>query len=164
MFFSSVWYVIPLLLLEANMSTGALFQQWNWRNNRHWCVPLIISEWVLTRWWHLVAFMKTMNLLHGALHTLLYRCIAMAIETAIKVGTYYIVVLFAVNLAGGRRGNTERVVARWQRPVASGVALDMLHRVMPHVLLQRHRMAIKWAVTQVHLFVAAAFFARRKFS
>ena len=44
---------------------------------------------------------------------------------------------------GGRRGDTERVVARWRRPVASGVALDMMHRAMPHVLLQHFRMAIK---------------------
>ncbi len=44
---------------------------------------------------------------------------------------------------GGRRGNTEREVARWRRPVASGVALDMMHRAMPHVSLQRFRMAIE---------------------
>ena len=43
---------------------------------------------------------------------------------------------------GGRQGDTEQVVARWRRPVASGVALDMLHRAMPHVLLQRLTMAI----------------------
>jgi hypothetical protein len=29
---------------------------------------------------------------------------------------------------GGRRGNTERVVTRWQRPVASNVALDFVRR------------------------------------
>ena len=46
---------------------------------------------------------------------------------------------------GGRRGNTEQVVARWRRPVASGVALVMLHRAIPHVLLQRLRMAIEMA-------------------
>ena len=34
---------------------------------------------------------------------------------------------------GGRRGDTERVVARWQHLVASDVALDMLHRAI-HVL------------------------------
>ena len=28
---------------------------------------------------------------------------------------------------GGCQGDTERVVARWWRPVASGVALNMLH-------------------------------------
>jgi hypothetical protein len=43
---------------------------------------------------------------------------------------------------GGRQGDTERVVARWRRPVASSVALDMLHRAMPHLLLQRLTMAI----------------------
>ena len=56
----------------------------------------------------------------------------MAIEMAIKVGR-----------PGGHQGDTERVIARWRRPVASGVALDMLHRAMPHVLLQRLTIAIK---------------------
>ena len=46
---------------------------------------------------------------------------------------------------GGRQGDTERVVARWRRPMASGVALDMLHRAMPHVLFQRLRIAIEMA-------------------
>ena len=55
-----------------------------------------------------------------------------------QVGTYYIFVLFAV-------AHKERVVTRWQHPVASGVALDMLHRAMPHVLLQRLHMAIQMA-------------------
>ena len=46
---------------------------------------------------------------------------------------------------GGRRGDTERVVARWQHPVASDVALDILHQAMPRALLQRLRMTIKMA-------------------
>ena len=46
---------------------------------------------------------------------------------------------------GGRRGHTERVVTRWRRPVASGKALVMLHRAMPHVPHQRLRMAIEMA-------------------
>jgi len=46
---------------------------------------------------------------------------------------------------GGRRGDTEPVVARWRRPVASGKALVMLHRAMPHLPLQRLRTAIKMA-------------------
>jgi len=41
----------------------------------------------------------------------------------------------------GRRGNTERVVARWRRLVASIKALDLLHQVM-----------------EVHLFAAATYF------
>ncbi len=46
---------------------------------------------------------------------------------------------------GGRRGNTERVVARWQHPVASGEALVMLHRAMRSVLHRGTAMAIKIA-------------------
>ena len=44
---------------------------------------------------------------------------------------------------GGSRGDMERVVAQWQPPVASDVALDMLHRAIPHALLQRLCMTIK---------------------
>jgi len=43
--------------------------------------------------------------------------------------------------------------------VASGVALDMLHLVMPHLAIQRLTMAIKWPATEGHLLVAAAYFA-----
>ncbi len=46
---------------------------------------------------------------------------------------------------GGRQGDTERVVAKWQCPMASGVALDMLHWEMLQVLLQRLTMAIEMA-------------------
>jgi hypothetical protein len=46
---------------------------------------------------------------------------------------------------GGCWGNTEQVVAQWQRPVASGIALDMLHCTILRVLLQGIRMAIKMA-------------------
>ena len=46
---------------------------------------------------------------------------------------------------GGRRGNTEQVVAQWQHPVASDVALGMLHWAMPRALLQHLRMTIKMA-------------------
>jgi hypothetical protein len=44
---------------------------------------------------------------------------------------------------GGRQGDTKQVVAQWWCPVASGVALDMLHQTIPHVLLQCLRMTIK---------------------
>jgi len=46
---------------------------------------------------------------------------------------------------GGRRGDTERVVARWRRPVASGEVLVMLHQAMHSVLYWRTAMAIKMA-------------------
>ena len=81
----------------------------------------------------------------------------MAIKTAIKVSTYYITVLFAV-APGGRRGDTERVVARWRRLVASIKALDLPHREMRAVSHHRTAMAIEIAsdggafVRRRHLF------------
>jgi len=42
---------------------------------------------------------------------------------------------------GGRRGDTERVVTRWQRSVASGEALVMLHRAMRSLSHRRTAMA-----------------------
>ena len=49
----------------------------------------MLLERVLARWRCLVAFLKALDLLHGAMW---------AIEMAIKVGKYYILVLFAVAL------------------------------------------------------------------
>jgi hypothetical protein len=46
---------------------------------------------------------------------------------------------------GGRRGDTERVVARWRRSVASGEALIMLHWAMRSVSHRRTAMAIEMA-------------------
>ena len=46
---------------------------------------------------------------------------------------------------GGRRGDTERVVARWRCPVASGKALVMLHRAMRSVSHRRTVMTIEMA-------------------
>ena len=60
---------------------------------------LMLSEQVLARWRRLVAFMKATNLLHRAMRAVQYRRIAMAIETASKVGSFCIVVPFAVALA-----------------------------------------------------------------
>ncbi len=55
---------------------------------------------------------------------------------------YMIHCCFVCCRPGGRQGNTERVVAQRRRSVISGVALAMLHRAMPRVLLQRLTMAI----------------------
>jgi hypothetical protein len=46
---------------------------------------------------------------------------------------------------GGRRSNMEQVGVQWQCPVASDVALDMLHWAVPHVLFQRLHITIKMA-------------------
>ena len=59
---------------------------------------------------------NALNLLHQAMHTVSYRPIAMAIETASKLGVFFQSRFFAC-CPGGRRGNTERVVDQWRRPV-----------------------------------------------
>ena len=68
----------------------------------------------------------------------------MAINLATFLGAFVDCCLFAC-CPGGRWGDTERVDARCRRPVASGVALDMLHRAMPSVSLRRTAVAIETA-------------------
>ncbi len=97
---------------------------------------------ILARWQHPVASSKALDLLHQAMHVVTYRCIAMAIEMASFVGVLVDFCLFAC-CPGGHWGNTEQVVARCRHPVASGVALDMLHWVMCFVLHWQTAMAIK---------------------
>jgi hypothetical protein len=108
------------------------------------CPIGVISEQVLNRWRCLVAFMKAMNLFQWAMHVVYYHRIAMTIETAIK-WVHILHLCFVCCRPGSRQSDKERVVTRWQCPVASGVALDMLHWAMPHVLLQRLCMAILMA-------------------
>jgi hypothetical protein len=71
-----------------------------------------------------------------------YRRIAMAINLATFLESFVDCCLFAC-CPGSRSGNTEQVVAQCRRPVASRVALDMLHWEMLSVLLRRIRKAFK---------------------
>jgi len=103
---------------------------------------LQLSAAILARWQHLVASNKALNLLYRAMRAVLYRRTAMAIEMASLLGTFFHR-RFVYCCPGGRWGNTDQVVARWQHPVASGVALDMLHWGMPSVLLWHTAVAIK---------------------
>jgi hypothetical protein len=110
--------------------------------NQHMRDQLQWSAAILARWWHLVASNKALNLLHRAMCTVTYRRVAMAIKTATFLGAFVDCCLFAC-FPGGRWGNTEQVVTRCRHPVASGVALDMLHWAMPSVLLRRIRKAFE---------------------
>ncbi len=87
-----------------------------------------------------MASSKALDLLHRAMRAVLYRCTAAAINMATFLGVFVDCCLFAC-CSGGRWGNTEQVVARWWRPVASEVALDMLHQAMLSVLPRRIRKA-----------------------
>ena len=68
------------------------------------------------------------------------------------------IVVVSIDKTGGHRGNTERVVARWWRLVASIKALDLLHRAIRAVLHHRTAVAIEKAsdrgafVRRRHLF------------
>ena len=79
--------------------------------------------------------MKATNLLQQAMRAVFYCRIATAIEMASK-GCVDCV-------PGGRRGDTERVVAGWRSLVAFMKALDLLHRLMRSVWHRRTAMAIE---------------------
>ena len=89
-----------------------------------------------------MAFMKATNLLHRAMRAVSYCRITTAIEMASKGGGH--VAHRCVDcVPGGRRGDTERVVARWRSLVAFMKALDLLHRLMRSVWHRRTTMAIE---------------------
>jgi hypothetical protein len=78
----------------------------------------------------------------------------MAIKTASFLGVFVDCCLFAC-CPDGRWGNMERVVARCRLPVASGVALDMLHQGMLSVILWRVRNGIMphlWGINLSHIY------------
>ncbi len=99
---------------------------------------------ILAQWWRPVASSEALDLLHWAMHTVTYRCIAMAIKMASFACVFVDCCLYAC-CPGSRWGNTKQVVALCQRPVASGVAVDMPHRAMPSVLLRHTAVAIETA-------------------
>ncbi len=120
------------------------FDDENIKQNHHSHVQFMLSDIILARWWHPVAFSEALDLLHWAMRAVTYRHIAMAIKTASFVGVFVDCCLFAC-CPGGCWGDTEQLVAGCWRPVASEVALDMLHWVMCFILHQRTAMAIKTA-------------------
>jgi hypothetical protein len=112
--------------------------------NRLMCDQLQLLAIMLAQWRRLVASNKALNLLHWAMCTVTYRRIAMAIKTARFLGVFVDCCLF-VCCPGSHWGDTEQVVTRCRRPVASGVALDMPHWTMLSVLLWHTVVAIKTA-------------------
>ncbi len=120
--FSFVWYVIPLLKTGALASTRNLFvwvddkktwKKWG-RLDR-----LQLSATILARWRRLVASNKALNLIYWAMRAVLYQRTAAVIKMASLFGTFFCH-HFVCCCPGGRWGNMEQVVARWQWPVASG--------------------------------------------
>ncbi len=101
----------------------------------------MLSAAILAQCWRLVASSEALDLLHWAICAVLYRRTAAAIKMASKVGVFVDCCLFAC-CPGGRWGDMEQVAARWRHPMASKVALDMLHQAMPSVLPRSTAVAI----------------------
>jgi hypothetical protein len=99
---------------------------------------------ILSQWRRLVASNKALNLLYRGMRVVLYQCTAAAIKMASLFGTLFCR-CFLCCCPGSLWGNTEQVVAQWRRPVASGVALDMLHWAMHFILHRQTAMANKMA-------------------
>ncbi len=145
--FSFVWYIIPLLKTGALASTRYLLCQVDnekTHKNRRMRFRWLLLATIFAQWQHLDASNKALNLLHQAMHAVLYRRTAAAIKMACKVGQFFCR-CFVCCSPGGRWGNTEQVATQWRHPVASRVALDMLHWAMPSILLRRTAMAIEMA-------------------
>ncbi len=96
---------------------------------------------ILAQWQCPVAPSEALDLLHQEMCTVMYQRIAMAIKMASKAGVCFHC-CFVCCCPGGLWGNTEQVVAQREHPVASGIALDMLHQAMRFVLHRRTAMAI----------------------
>ncbi len=109
------------------------FDNENFKKKRRSHVQFILSDIILAQWRGPVASSKALDLLHWAMHAVLYQRTAAAINMATFLGVFVDCYLFAC-CSGSRWGNTEQVVAQWQCPVASRVALDMPHWAMPSVL------------------------------
>jgi hypothetical protein len=121
------------------------FDDENIEKNHRSHVRTMLFGIILARWQCPVAFSEALDLLHWAMRAVTYRRIAMAIKMASFAGVFVDCCLYAC-CPGSRWGDTEQVVARCRRPVASGVAVDMPHWAMPSVLLRHTAVAIKMAV------------------
>ena len=119
-------------------------------------VQFMLSDIILALWRHPVASSEALDLLHRAMCTVTYRRIAMAIKIARFASVFVDCCLYAC-CPGGRWGDLEQVVTRCRHPLASGVALDMLHRAMPSVLPGRTAVAIEMANNGGHSFVIINF-------
>ncbi len=120
------------------------FDDENIKKNRRSHVRFILSDIILAQWRCPGASSKALDLLHWAMHVVLYRRTAAAINMATFLGAFVDCCLFAC-CPGGRWGNMEQVVAQWRHPVASRVALDMLHWAMRFVLHWRTAKPIEMA-------------------
>jgi hypothetical protein len=77
----------------------------NFDTNRHRHVTFMLLDIILKQWQRAVASSEALALLHWVMHMVTYRCIAMAIETASKVGVC-LRCCFVYYCLGSHWGNT----------------------------------------------------------
>jgi hypothetical protein len=117
------------------------FDDENNKKNHHCHVRFMLLDIILAQWRHPVASSEALDLLHWDMRAVMYWRIVMAIKMVSFVGVFVDCCLFAC-CPGGRWGNMEQVVTQCRRPVASRVALDLLHWAMCFVLHRQTAMAI----------------------
>ncbi len=86
------------------------FDDENTLKNHRSHVRFILLDIIIARWQHPVASSKALDLLHWAMHTVLYWRTAAAINMATFLGVFVDCCLFAC-CPGNHWGNTKRVVA-----------------------------------------------------
>jgi hypothetical protein len=86
----------------------------------------------------------------------MYQQISMAIAMVRKIGAFFHR-CFVCCCPGGCQ-DMEQVVAQWRQPVASNVALDMLHQAIHFVSHRRTAMATKMASGEGGLFLSLNFY------
>ncbi len=99
---------------------------------------------------------KVLNVLYWVMRAVSYRRTAVAIKMASLFGTFFDC-CFVCCCPGSCWGNIEQVVAQWQHPVASRVALDMLHREILSVLPGCTAVVIEMANNGGHSFIIIDF-------
>ena len=71
------------------------FDDENIEKKRRSHVRFMLSDIILAPWWRPVASSEALDLIYQAMHVVTYRCIAMAIKTAIFLGVFVDCCLFA---------------------------------------------------------------------
>ncbi len=108
----------------------------------------ILSAAILARWRQPVASGVALVPLHWAMCLVSYRRTATASETAGKHDAFSSFFCLHANPVV-RQGNRVQILAQWRLPVASGVAMNSLHRAMQVALYRRISSAVELGRTEV---------------
>ena len=160
--FSSVWYVIPLLLLgQLELFFNDLTMKYTpkIRVRCVWLMPIGVSACPMA-----MAMFSGFYESHEPPPSGDALGIVPPHRNGHQNGKQSRYHCFVCCRPGGCRGDTEWVVAQWRHLVTFMKALIMLHRAMPHAPLQRLRTAIEMACNGCAFVCHCCFFAWRNHS